>query len=116
MRIRTGMTALMVALLALFAAAPSAAAFQLVPIAQGDEQPEEQDVQGEDAEEGEGQSDPEAETDPGSEGEGDAAVEETGPLWTYQMAWITLGGLVLLFLATGLLYWRLVVVRTRRGM
>jgi hypothetical protein len=44
--------------------------------------------------------------------EGGAA--ETGPPWTYQMAKITLVLLVLLGLAIGAIYYRL-VVRRRRG-
>ena len=46
-----------------------------------------------------------------SEGGGAA---ETGPPWTYQMAKITLVLLVLLGLAIGAIYYRL-VVRRRRG-
>ena len=75
--------------------------------------------QGTDAEEGEGgqedqggegQSDPEAETDPGA---GEEAEEETGPPWTYQMARMSVGLVILLLAGTGLLYYRLVGSRQR---
>ena len=58
-----------------------------------------------------GASDPEAETG----AEGGAVEEEEGPPWTYQMARITLVLLLLLFLAMGLLYWRLLASRQRAG-
>lgn len=82
------------------------------------------------------QGDPATGTDTGSEGgdtdsdEGSGSSEaesganedqveggetETGPPWTYQMAWITLALLILMALAMGALYWRLVVQRQRRG-
>ena len=63
--------------------------------------------------EGEGQSDSEAETGAGA-GETEE-VEETGPVWTYQMARIVVVLLVLLLAAIGFLYWRLVGQRRRSG-
>ncbi|MDQ3619717.1 MAG: hypothetical protein M3391_06245 [Actinomycetota bacterium] len=63
--------------------------------------------------EGEGQDDPEAETGAGT-GESEE-VEETGPVWTYQMARIVVVLLVLLLAAIGFLYWRLVGQRRRSG-
>jgi hypothetical protein len=41
------------------------------------------------------------------------ATEEEGPPWTYQMAKITLGLLVLVFLGMGLSYWKLIGSRQR---
>ena len=61
-----------------------------------------------------GQDESEAETGAG-EGETEGATE-TGPVWTYQMARITLALLVLLLGAIGLLYWRLIARRRRRGL
>jgi hypothetical protein len=64
--------------------------------------------------EGEGQDDPEAETGAGA-GESEDVAEETGPVWTYQMARIVVVLLVLLIAAITLLYWRLVGRRRRSG-
>jgi len=64
--------------------------------------------------EGEGQDDPEAETGAGA-GESEDAAEETGPVWTYQMARMIVVLLVLLVVAIGFLYWRLVGRRRRSG-
>ena len=64
--------------------------------------------------EGEGQDDPEAETGAGA-GESEDAAEETGPVWTYQMARIVVVLLVLLIAAIALLYWRLVGRPRRSG-
>ncbi len=103
------LTALVLALLLI----PAPAALASDSFAQGDSTEEETEGQEGSDPEGEGQSDPETETDPGEGGE--AAEEESGPVWTYQMAWLALGGLALLGLATILMYWRLVVVRGRAG-
>ena len=65
-------------------------------------------------EEGEGQSDPDAETGAG-EGEDAPAVEEEGPVWTLQMAWITIGLLVLMAIGVAAAYYKLVVQRQRAG-
>jgi hypothetical protein len=80
---------------------------------EGEESSQEQS--GEEAEEGgEGQSDADAETGAGEgEQEDAAATEEEGPPWTYQMAWITLVLLLLLFAAFGRMYYRGVVLRSR---
>lgn len=59
---------------------------------------------------GEGEAD--AETGAGEEEQG-AAVEEEGPQWTYQMSKITLVMLLLLFLAMGALYYRMIARRQR---
>jgi hypothetical protein len=72
-----------------------------------------QEDQGGQQEGEEGQGDADAETGAGEE-ETEGGATETGPPWTYQMAWISLAGLALLLLACGYLYWKLVVVR-RRG-
>jgi hypothetical protein len=71
------------------------------------QQEEEQDAPAE--EEGSGQ-DAEAETD---SGEGGGATVETGPPWTYQMAWLALIGAFFLLLAIGAAYYRFVVTRQR---
>ena len=68
---------------------------------------------GEQGKAGAGQSKPDAETG-ASKDESESATEKTGPPWTYQMARITIGLTILLFLGTGYLYWRLVVTRRRR--
>lgn len=51
----------------------------------------------------------------GQGGGADEAVEETGPPWTYQMARITLGLLVLMAVGLVVLYYRLVVQRRKSG-
>ena len=71
-----------------------------------------EDVSGGDAGEGEGQSDADAETGAGEGETGEAATEE-GPPWTYQMARIAIALLVLVAGALGLLYYRLIVQRSR---
>lgn len=97
-------------LLALLFALISAFAVPSVAFAQDDTGAQEQ--QGETDSEGEGGAgDPEAET--GAGGDEEAVAEEEGPPWTYQMARITLVLLLLLFLAMGLLYWRLLASRQR---
>ncbi|MFP5353225.1 MAG: hypothetical protein ACLGIB_11780 [Actinomycetota bacterium] len=65
--------------------------------------------EGDAGEEG-GEGDPEAEVgaDEGQEG---ATEEEEGPQWTYQMSRITLVMLLLLFLALGALYYRMITKR-----
>jgi hypothetical protein len=94
------------------ATAPSAGALGQ-PFAQ--EVGEEEDIVGEE-EEAEGQEGGggEAETE-GEVGAGEGAAEETGPPWTYQMARMGMALLVLLGLAIGLAYWRLVAKRQRLG-
>jgi hypothetical protein len=59
-----------------------------------------------------GADEPEAETGSGAEGTEEAATE-TGPPWTYQMARLALGALVLLALAIAGAYYRFVVMRQR---
>ena len=63
---------------------------------------------------GEGQSDPDTETGAG-EGEDAPAVEEEGPVWTYQMAKIVIALLLLMSIGVGLAYYKLVVQRQRAG-
>ena len=67
--------------------------------------------EGDDQESG-GQDEPEAETGSGAD-QTEEAVEETGPPWTYQMARMALGALVLLGLAIAGAYYRFVVMRQR---
>jgi cobalamin biosynthesis Mg chelatase CobN len=50
-----------------------------------------------------------------NEGQTETAETETGPPWTYQMARMIVVLLLLMMLALGFLYWRLVVQRQRRG-
>ena len=61
---------------------------------------------------GEGQKDPEAETDPGA-GEDAPAEEEEGPPWTYQMARLSIGLVVLLCVGMALLYRKLIGSRQK---
>ena len=65
----------------------------------------------EDLEGGEGGAD--AETGAGEDEQAPAAEEEEGPQWTYQMSKITLVMLLLLFLAMGALYYRMIARRQR---
>jgi hypothetical protein len=80
---------------------------------QGGEDTQVEGQEGQD-EGGGGQDDPEAETGASKGETEDASTEETGPPWTYQMAWITLALLVLLALGLASSYYRLVISR-RRG-
>ncbi len=66
---------------------------------------------GDDLEGGEGE--PDAETGAGEGEQAPAAEEEEGPQWTYQMSRITLVMLLLLFLAMGALYYRMIARRQR---
>ena len=68
---------------------------------------------GEKEAEGEGQSDPEAETGAGEGETEEAATEEEGPPWTYQMARISIV-LILGFIAgMVLLYYKLIASRQK---
>lgn len=70
---------------------------------------------GEGADGNEGSGGTEAEVG-AEEGQTESAEEtETGPPWTYQMARMVLVLVILIAVAIGLLYWRLVVQRQRRG-
>jgi len=98
------------------AAAPLAQAAPL-HLAQDDSDVEggDQSDPGTDTEQGEGGGggeDADAETGAG-EGEQGAAEGEEGPQWTYQMSKITLGMTLLLFLAMGALYYRMIARRQR---
>jgi hypothetical protein len=64
--------------------------------------------------EGEGQDDPDTQTGAGEDEQTEAEPEE-GPVWTYQMARISLVLLALMLLATGLAYHKLVTKRQRTG-
>jgi hypothetical protein len=78
----------------------------------GSETTDGEDSQGSDTDEGSGSSEAESGA---NEGQVEGAETETGPPWTYQMARMSLALLVLMALAMGGLYWRLVVSRQRRG-
>jgi hypothetical protein len=74
---------------------------------------EEEEVSQEEADQGgRGQGDPEVETDPGA-GEESAQAEEEGPPWTYQMARLSLGLILLSALGLGWLYYRMIASRQR---
>ena len=105
---RARFAVLLVLLIAVF----SVQVLSSVAVAQDDTGGTEQEGAESDSEGEGGQGEPEAETGAG-EGETEGAAEEEGPPWTYQMARITLVGLLLLFLAMGLLYWRLLARRQR---
>lgn len=62
----------------------------------------------------EGQGDPATQTGTDEGQEGEAAVEE-GPVWTYQMAWISIGLLLLMGLAIARAYHHFVAQRRRSG-
>lgn len=107
---RSRIPLIILVLLACFlAAAPTVAlAGSRTVVAQGTEDSE---TTGEDSG-GTGQSDPKSET--GSEQEAtQEETTETGPPWTYQMARISVVLLVLIALAIGRLYYKLVASRQR---
>ena len=64
--------------------------------------------------EGSGQSDADAETGAGAD-EQEAATEEEGPPWTYQMARLSIGLILLLGAGMALLYRRLIGGRQKTG-
>ena len=112
MRSRLVLILLLVATSVLIVAPAAAASSEGLVLAQDTgEEPQVEGGEGQD-EGGAGQDDPEAES--GANQGQTEEVEETGPPWTYQMAWITLA--LLLFLGIGLvvLYYRLVAQR-RKG-
>jgi hypothetical protein len=77
-------------------------------IAQSSVAAQEEESEGQD----QGGQDPETETG-ADEGQTEGAAEETGPPWTYQMAWIGIGLMVVLALGIGLAYYRFVMKRQR---
>ena len=76
------------------------------------EEDETQQGEGGNEEDGVGQSDADAETGAGQD-EQEAATEEEGPPWTYQMARIGIALMLLIGLAMGLLYYRMIASRQR---
>jgi hypothetical protein len=90
-----------------------AASPQHLVLAQGTDTEEGEGGQEGQGGEGEGQGDPEAETDPGA-GE-EAVAEEEGPPWTYQMARMSIGLVVLLLAGTAFLYYRMIGARQRNS-
>ena len=78
------------------------------------EEDETQQGEGSNTGEGEGQSDADAETG-ASEEEAEGAATEEGPPWTYQMARIGLGLLLIVGLLMGLLYYRMIASRQREA-
>lgn len=103
---RTVMLALVVILgLLPMTLAPMMAAAGQAVLAQAEPESESED------EGGPGQQDPEAETGPGQGDEGGA--EEQGPVWTYQMAWLGLGLVLLLLGGVAFTYWAFVARRQK---
>lgn len=106
------MRKLVALLLALMLALPVVYSFSIASASEGPVMAQDAG-EGEDAEEGaEGQDDPATQT--GADEEGEAAVEE-GPVWTLQMAWITLAMLALMLGAIAAAYHRFVAQRRKQG-
>ena len=103
--------AIVFALGIVFVSAAPAAATRSFVVAQGTDNEEGEGGQEGQGEGGVGQDDPEAETDPGAGGE--AVEEETGPPWTYQMARMSVGLVILLLAGTAFLYYRMIGARQR---
>lgn len=108
-------------LICVFSLAPSIVHARTVTLSQeadteeGGAVSEEDETQGGEAGnegEGEGQSDADAETGAG-EGEQEAATEEEGPPWTYQMARIGIALMLIVGLLMGALYYRMIASRQR---
>ena len=101
-------------MLVTLAVSPAIAASRTgIVVAQGTDTEEGEGAQEGQGEGGKGQDDPEAETDPGA-GE-EAAEEETGPPWTYQMARMSVGLVILLLAGTAFLYYRMIGARQKRA-
>jgi hypothetical protein len=83
-----------------------------VQLAQEDGTENENAEGGEEAE-GEGQSDPDAESGANEEQTEEAATEEEGPPWTYQMARISIALILILVAGVGLLYYKLIASRQK---
>lgn len=77
------------------------------------EQDETEQSEADDEEDGTGQSDTDAETGASSEEQAGEAVEEEGPPWTYQMARIGIALMLLIGIALGALYYRMIASRQR---
>lgn len=115
-------TAAVLSLLLLFFVLPTSLAHAAtVTLSQEADTGEEGAVSGEDAaqggesgddSEGEGQSGADAETGAGAD-EQEAATEEEGPPWTYQMARIGIALMVIVALLMGVLYYRMIASRQR---
>ena len=74
---------------------------------------ENENAEGGEGEEGEGQSGADAETGASEEEGSEAATEEEGPPWTYQMARISIALILLLVAGVGLLYYKLIATRQK---
>ena len=93
-------------------------ATSLVPAAAHVHLAQEQGTENENAEggeeaEGEGQSGADAETGAGEGETEEAATEEEGPPWTYQMARISIVMILGLIAGVGLLYYKLIASRQK---
>lgn len=92
------------------ALAPAARAADGISLAQ------DEGVDEADETEAEGQEGTEPESEVGTEeGQTEPAEEESGPLWTYQMVWLSLGLVLLLGLGMARWYYMLVGRRQREG-
>ena len=92
-----------------FSLSPSVVHARTVTLSQEDETEE---GEADNETEGEGQSDADAETG-ASEDEQEAATEEEGPPWTYQMARIGIALMLIVGLLLGALYYRMIASRQR---
>lgn len=92
-----------------FSLAPSVVHARTVTLSQ---EAETEEGEADNETEGEGASDADAETGAG-EGEQEAATEEEGPPWTYQMARIGIALMLIVGLLMGALYYRMIASRQR---
>ncbi len=121
MRPRLALLLALVLVLSLSAFGATAAADERVVLAQTDttdeDEPavgEEEEVEGEESQTGEEGTDPATETGAGEEAT-EPAEPEVGPIWTYQMAKISIALFVLMLLAMGGAYYRFVHKRQQEG-
>lgn len=108
-----GAAILSLLLICCFVLPASIAQARTVTFAQVGEEDESEQGEGGNVGEGEGQSDADAETGAGEGEQEGGESEEEGPPWTYQMARIGIGLMVLVGLMMGLLYYRMIASRQR---
>ena len=92
----------------------SVATAQSLDLAQ-QEGTENENAEGGEESDGEGQSDPDAETGANQGQSEDAATEEEGPPWTYQMARISIALILLMMVVVGVRYYQMVASRQQKG-
>ena len=114
MRLRT-FAMIMLAILLLSAIAPVAMASGLShhPVVFAQDSGSDSDQSESGTHGGKGQKDPEAQTDPGKGDKAAEGEEEEGPPWTYQMARLTIGLILLLAVGIALMYRRMIGVRQK---